>query len=63
MVLRWTLAGVLEAERGFRRLKGCSAIPSLIAALNRTSVSEAPPAKATTKPASKTARDGVEKAA
>ena len=62
-VLRWMLAGVLEAERGFRRLKGCSAMPTLIAALDRKLVSEAPPAQATTKPASKTALDGVEKAA
>ena len=62
-VLRWMLAGVLEAERGFRRLKGCSAMPTLIAALDRKLVSGAPPAQATTKPASKTALDGVEKAA
>lgn len=33
MVLRWTLAGVLEAERGFRRINGHSAMPKLIAAL------------------------------
>ena len=34
MVLRWTAAGVLEAERGFRRVTGYRAIPKLIAALH-----------------------------
>src|SRR5271155_1370049 len=33
MVLRWTAAGVLEAERGFRKLAGHRAIPTLVAAL------------------------------
>jgi transposase-like protein len=33
MVLRWTAAGVLEAERGFRKLAGHRAMPSLVAAL------------------------------
>ena len=33
MVLRWTAAGVLEAERGFRKLAGYRAMPVLIAAL------------------------------
>jgi len=33
MVLRWTAAGVLEAERGFRKLMGYRAIPILVAAL------------------------------
>src|SRR5229473_1885204 len=33
MVLRWTAAGVLEAERGFRKLAGYRAMPSLVAAL------------------------------
>ena len=33
MVLRWTTAGVLEAERGFRKLAGYRAIPTLVAAL------------------------------
>jgi transposase-like protein len=33
MVLRWTAAGVLEAERGFRKLAGYRAMPDLIAAL------------------------------
>ena len=52
MVLRWTLAGVLEAERGFRRVKGCSGMPKLIAALDG-------PAASTTK----TDLDGAKKAA
>ena len=33
MVLRWTAAGVLEAERGFRKLAGYRATPTLVAAL------------------------------
>ena len=33
MVLRWVAAGVLEAAKGFRRLKGCGEMPRLIAAL------------------------------
>ena len=33
MVLRWTAAAVLEAVKGFRRLKGCADMPKLIAAL------------------------------
>jgi putative transposase len=33
MVLRWTAAGVLEAERGFRKLVGYRAMPILLAAL------------------------------
>jgi putative transposase len=33
MVLRWTAAGVLEAERGFRKLAGYRAMPMLVAAL------------------------------
>ena len=31
--LRWVAAGVLEAVNGFRRLKGCSDMPRLVAAL------------------------------
>jgi hypothetical protein len=31
--LRWTAAGVLEAERGFRKLTGYRAMPALVAAL------------------------------
>ncbi len=33
MVLRWAAAGVLEAARGFRKLAGYRAMPSLVAAL------------------------------
>ena len=33
MVLRWTAAGVLEAERGFRKVVGYRAMPILVAAL------------------------------
>lgn len=35
MILRWVLVGVLEAERGFRRLKGYKDMPSLIACLQQ----------------------------
>ncbi len=33
MVVRWAAAGVLEAVKGFRRLKGHREMPKLIAAL------------------------------
>jgi putative transposase len=33
MILRWAAAGVLEATKGFRRLKGCADMPKLVAAL------------------------------
>ena len=33
MILRWVGAGIYEAERGFRRLKGAADMPKLIAAL------------------------------
>jgi putative transposase len=33
MVLRWTAAAVLEAVKGFRRLKGHKDMPTLVAAL------------------------------
>ncbi|MBE3072831.1 MAG: transposase, partial [Acidobacteria bacterium] len=33
MILRWVTAGLLETERGFRRLKGAKDLPQLIAAL------------------------------
>ena len=35
MVRRWTAAGMLNAERGFRRVKGCKDMPTLVAALAR----------------------------
>ena len=33
MVLRWTAAAILEAVKGFRRLKGHKDMPRLVAAL------------------------------
>ena len=33
MILRWTAAGVLEAERHFRKIAGYRALPKLVAAL------------------------------
>ena len=33
MVLRWAAAGLQEASKGFRRMKGCSDLPALVAAL------------------------------
>ena len=33
MVLRWSAAGVLEAEHGFRKIAGYRAMPTLIAGL------------------------------
>ena len=33
MMLRWVAAGVLEAAKGFRRVKGCKDMPTLVAAL------------------------------
>jgi putative transposase len=33
MMLRWVAAGILEAVKGFRRLKGCGDMPTLVAAL------------------------------
>jgi len=35
MVLRWTAAGVLNAEGSFRRVKGYKHMPQLITALHR----------------------------
>ncbi len=35
MVLRWTAAGMLNAERSFRRIKGYKQMPQLLAALHR----------------------------
>jgi len=34
MMLRWVAAGVLEAVKGFRRLKGYADMPMLVAALH-----------------------------
>jgi putative transposase len=33
MVRRWVSAGMLEAERSFRRIKGCKDMPTLVAAI------------------------------
>jgi len=33
MVRRWVAAGMLSAERSFRRIKGCNQMPALVAAL------------------------------
>lgn len=35
MILRWSAVSILEAERGFRRIKGYREMPKLIAALQR----------------------------
>lgn len=35
MVLRWTAAGMLNAERSFRRIKGYNQMPQLVEALHR----------------------------
>ena len=35
MVKRWAAAGMLNAERGFRRVKGCKEMPKLVDALRR----------------------------
>jgi len=35
MVLRWTAAGMLNAQRSFRRVRGYKQVPQLVAALHR----------------------------
>ncbi len=35
MIKRWMAAGMLNAERSFRRVKGCKDMPTLLAALGR----------------------------
>ena len=35
MVLRWTAAGMLNAQRSFRRVKGYRQMPQLATALHR----------------------------
>ncbi len=45
MKKRWVAAGMLEAERNFRRVRGCKEMPTLVAALRRqiaTDVTVAP---------------------
>jgi transposase-like protein len=41
MKKRWLAAGVIEAERSFRRVKGCGAMPILVAGLRRHGASSA----------------------
>ena len=38
MVLRWVAAGVLEATKGFHRVKGCNDMPALVTALRARDV-------------------------
>ena len=33
MIVRWVAVGILEAVKGFRRLKGCADMPKLVTAL------------------------------
>ena len=35
MKKRWVAVGMLEAERSFRRIKGCAEMPTLVAAIRR----------------------------
>ena len=35
MVRRWVGVGMLDAERSFRRIKGCKDMPTLVAAVRR----------------------------
>ena len=44
MVLRWTAAGMLNAERSFRRIKGYKQMPQLVAALKRHAHPDTEPA-------------------
>jgi transposase-like protein len=41
MKKRWITAGMLEAERSFRRIKGCNEMPALIAAIARATTPDA----------------------
>jgi putative transposase len=47
MVLRWTAAGMINAERSFRRVKGYKQMPQLVAALYRHTHPETAAAAAT----------------
>jgi transposase-like protein len=51
MVLRWTAAGVLEAERGFRKIVGFRGLPTLVAALRNHDTRTRPGVDATEKAA------------
>ena len=41
MKKRWITAGMPEAERSFRRIKGCNDMPALIAAIARATTPDA----------------------
>jgi hypothetical protein len=43
MVLHWTAAGMINAERSFRRIKGYKQMPQLVAALHRHAHPDAAP--------------------
>ncbi len=49
MKKRWVAAGMLNAERSFRRVKGCKVMPVLVDALARhagiTTTTDAAPAR------------------
>lgn len=45
MIKRWAAAGMLNAERGFRRIKGCKDMPTLVAALARHTETVTPSCK------------------
>jgi putative transposase len=51
MVLRWTAAGMLNAERSFRRIKGHKQLPDLVAALHRHAHPDQPAVTKTVAPA------------
>ena len=38
--LGWVAAGMLEAERNFRRVRGCKQMPTLVAALRRQTATD-----------------------
>ena len=40
MKKRWVAAGMLEAERNFRRVRGCKEMPTLVAALRRQTATD-----------------------
>ena len=40
MKKRWVAAGMLEAERNFRRVRGCTQMPTLVAALRRQTTTD-----------------------
>lgn len=68
MVLRWTAAAILEAVKGFRRLKGHRDMPQLVAALRARDqqlgiVASVTAFDATTRPAvAETETDAIEAA-